>query len=153
MVCTGDKEASGLWLGVLIHESCHLDQWIEGSLIYKKWDTLPDIENWIAGERWKKSIVSDVVNKTIALELDCEKRSVAKIDKYKLGYVINRDLYIKHANFYLYMIKSLQVFRKWPKTRRPKAWRIKMCAMMPPYFRKSYKEFPEGFLDEIKKMI
>lgn len=152
MVCTGRKEENH-WLGVLIHESCHMDQWIEGSLISKKWGESPDIEAWLSGAKWRKAQVSDVIKKTISLELDCEKRSVAKIDKYKLGYLINRDMYIKQANFYLYIIKALQVFRKWPKTNRPKSWNDRVYSMMPPYFRKSYAEYPEGFLEELKKMF
>lgn len=153
MVCTGGKEADNYWIGTLIHESCHMDQWIEGSLIYKKWDCALDIQEWMNGSKWRKAEVTETIKRTINLELDCEKRSVNKIDKYKLGYVINRDMYIKRANFYIYIIKALQVFRKWPKSRKPKAWCVKMYSMMPPYFKKSYKEYPEGFLEELKKMI
>jgi hypothetical protein len=105
------------WTAVMVHESCHMDQHIEQC---KPWTDL-DIKGHDATtllDMWLEHVVdlnqnqlSDVLNRVIAMELDCEVRSVEKIKKYKLP--INISEYIQKANAYMYFYRALGFTRKW----------------------------------------
>lgn len=94
-----------LWLANLVHESCHMDQWIEQSGIWKKEEKFgtSTVDRWLLG----KSVYSirKSVNNLISLELDCERRSVAKMIKYDLP--INIVTYIQKANEVLLYYKYI----------------------------------------------
>lgn len=154
-ICTKSKpETQYDWVANLIHESCHMDQWIEGAKVFKKWDIAPDILSHVKG---KTNLTKDEIDRSIrayqAIELDCERRTVAKIEKYGLTHLINMDRYIRMANFYIYTYETLKYTGKWPKTKRPDEWNYKMWSGLPNKLLRSYKKLPEGFLEEIKTMI
>jgi hypothetical protein len=90
------------WIPTLIHESCHLDQKIEDREFYDKLSVGYDKFNgWYAGDREvDESIVRNWAMDIIALELDCERRTVQKIKDYNLGF--NIPNYIRTANSYLF---------------------------------------------------
>ena len=105
------------WISIMVHESCHMDQHIEQC---KPWTDL-DIKGHDATtllDMWLQHIVDlnpeqlkNVVNRVLEMELDCEKRSVAKIKKYKLP--INVKEYTQKANAYMYFYRALANTRKW----------------------------------------
>jgi len=103
------------WLDILIHESCHLDQFVEKSKVW-----CPDelglyvVENWIKKKKINLKKVTEAFHNTILLELDCEKRTVKKIKKYNLNF--NIDLYIQKANSYLYGYGVSFKKKVWPNT-------------------------------------
>jgi hypothetical protein len=101
------------WLDVLVHESCHLDQFVERSKFWTSGDEgIRTIEKFLSRSKFinmtklKNSIID-----TIMLELDCEKRTVKKIKKYNLD--VNIDKYIKQANSYLFSYWTIYSDRKW----------------------------------------
>lgn len=114
-----------LWLGNLVHEFCHMQQWIEQSDIWRKEAEFGTytFDKWLMGRR--VSNLRKSVNNLIRLELDCERRAVDKIIKYDLP--INVVTYIQRANEvllyyrYLYETKAdwsngnLAAFEKMPK--------------------------------------
>jgi len=120
------------WLDVLVHESCHLDQFVQKSKYWKSGDTgIINIEKFISKEKnmsikkVKKSIID-----TVMLELDCEMRTVKKIKKY--GLKVNIDTYTKQANSYLFSYWTILRDRKWYPF---------------PYNKpKIYNKFPSNFL-------
>ena len=105
--CIGD------WLPILVHESCHMDQWDEKTDVVKMFDSVDSIilDNWIEGKDYSEKTINKVVNAYIEIELDCEKRSVLKIKKYKLPIDINN--YIQKANSYIFFYTYLKSSRKW----------------------------------------
>lgn len=97
----------------LLHESCHMDQWIENCSIWKRVMINGDKNNvgermndWVFGKgTLKKSQVQKYLNSYIELELDCEKRTVDKIKQYRLP--INYMEYIQRTNAYLLFNKAV----------------------------------------------
>ncbi len=100
------------WLDVLIHESCHLDQWSEKAKVWIPDDIgLTIVEKWIKGKNINKKKVFEAFKNTILLELDCEKRTVKKAKKYKIN--LNFDEYIQKANSYLFAYVYTLENKKW----------------------------------------
>ena len=101
------------WLDILVHESCHMDQFIEQC---PEWtngvDSVDRYFDWINGIDIPN--VEESIHNAGLLELDCEIRSLKKIKQYDLP--IDCKQYAKRANaytlFYLYTIKT----RKWYST-------------------------------------
>ena len=108
VVAGGKKE----WLDVLVHESCHMDQFLEG---YKYWkrgdDSLSMIDKWLAGKRKTRNELVKATKDVIMLELDCERRAVQKMKKYKIPF--NAGLYTQKANSYLFGYWATLRDRKW----------------------------------------
>jgi hypothetical protein len=119
------------WLDVLIHESCHLDQWAKKAKVW-----IPDdiglfvVEKWTKGKNINKKKVFEAFKNTILLELDCEKRTVKKAKKYKIK--LNFETYIQKANSYLFSYVYTLENKKWYATPYEKAH--------------IYKKMPKKFL-------
>lgn len=97
-------------LGVLVHEYCHMTQWLEGIKIWKAGcESLNIVEEWLSGKN-VKGIKSALANSR-DLELDNEKRSVALMLKWDLD--IDVDEYIRKANAYVMFYNYMYHSRKW----------------------------------------
>lgn len=99
------------YLQTIVHESCHLDQWVEGC---KAWTGEINgwmVEEWLTGKEFDKRKIKRAINKTISLELDCERRSIKKIIKYNLP--IGETVYIQKANAYLLFYNYMFYVRRW----------------------------------------
>jgi hypothetical protein len=124
LVVATNKKNVREWLDVLVHESCHLDQFLEKS---KLWvsdnESLCVVEAWINKKNISEQRRDKGFKNTIALELDCEKRTIAKIKKYKLD--INKEEYIQKANSYLFAYLYTLIYRKWYPTpyENPRIWK------------------------------
>lgn len=115
IVVATDKKNKIDWIGTLIHESCHLDQFLEKSKAWVEDDVgLIVVENWIHGKIKDKSKAFKSFVSVINMELDCEKRSVKKFEKYKIKF--NKKQYIKQANAYLYSYVYAFKNKKWYPT-------------------------------------
>ncbi len=100
------------WVDVLVHESCHMDQWLEKISLWAKADTgITIIEKWCSGTKYSKEKCLQAFKDTIELEWDCEKRTEKKIKKYKLD--INLTTYRKQVNSYLFSYWATMRDRKW----------------------------------------
>jgi hypothetical protein len=89
------------WVDVLAHESCHMDQFLEKDLIYMTSDnSLSAIDDWLAGKEFSNTNLIQKFIDVIVMELDCEKRTVKKLKKYKI--YPNMENYIKQVNAYLF---------------------------------------------------
>jgi hypothetical protein len=120
--CSGYCDHTGLtvaikkdlkeWILVLIHEDAHLDQLLEESpLWFNEFAETNDIEVWVKNKRTRNNRIDKFFEATIALELDCEKRSVEKIKKYKLP--VNVEEYIRKSNAYLFSYMITRINRRW----------------------------------------
>jgi len=107
-VAAGKKD----WVDVLVHESCHLDQFVEKHPLWLKADTgITMIEKWCKGAQYSKDRIIQAFRDTIELELDCEKRSEKKIKKFKLDIDLVR--YRKQVNSYLFSYWATYRNKKW----------------------------------------
>lgn len=104
----GDKTSTHI--SALVHESCHMDQWLEGSELWDNSHSWEVFEHWLAGER--VSNIKKHLQNIRDLELDCEKRTVKKILSYDLP--IDAETYTRKANAYIQFLNFLEHTRKSP---------------------------------------
>lgn len=110
-IATGNPVS--VWLPVFVHESCHMDQWLEKMPIFSKSNGALDMmENWLLRyKEYKPEKMYECLRTIIELELDCEKRTVQKIKDWNLP--IDVDKYIRGANVYLFFYLDLLRTRTW----------------------------------------
>lgn len=136
------------WLRILVHETCHRDQWAENSKWWKYkvdgYDPLIWLHEWLSGEtelRGKK--LADVLTGSAMIELDCEVRSVDKIKEFELPFDICE--YRKKANAYVWLYQCMRYTRRWykvPPYSVPAVWQA-----MPNDFDNDYSKIPKKFKD------
>jgi hypothetical protein len=97
------------WLGLLIHEYCHFEQWRNDAKVWRDYECVDVSLEQIfkTPKKFKKEIVD-----LISLELDCEKRSVRII---KNNGLFDVKKYILTSNAILLKYVYLYHFGEWPK--------------------------------------
>lgn len=102
------------WIDLLVHESCHLDQWIQDKERCKQWsEACIAWAQYLAGEKLlNKRQLKKILDQIIEMERDCEERSIAKIKQWKLP--VNLDRYQRGANAYLFMHRLMPQYKKFP---------------------------------------
>lgn len=144
------------WLPILVHESCHRDQYTEGAEVWGKQvklngtmqDPLSLMHDWMTGviELGPRK-VNEVLRTCAALELDCEIRSAKKIEDYYLP--INSKEYIQKANAYVYFYLVMAHTRAWyPKGKSP-FYLADVWTKMPTDFDNDYTKLPKRIKDLI----
>jgi hypothetical protein len=128
------------YLELLVHEYCHMTQWIDGIDLWRKAnDSLEVIDKWLAGVDVKD--IEKHIGHSRDLELDNEKRSVEMIKKWNLP--IDVSVYTKKSNayvlFYNYMLHS----RKWSKPGNSPYTNENILAAMSDKFDMEYGELKE----------
>lgn len=114
LVVATKKKNDNEWISTLLHEVCHLDQFLKGPSVWTPDEqALIIVDNWIDGKKISKQKRELGFKNSIALELDCEKRTVRKIKKYNLS--IDIKDYIMKANSYLFSYVYSLHERKWYK--------------------------------------
>jgi hypothetical protein len=129
------------WFGVLLHESCHLDQYLEDPKEYNRLAISVDhFFNWKSKTReFNKKQMAKFVADVIDLERDCEQRVVAKIKKWKLP--IDVKDYTQRANAILYSYIIHGDIRVWKQTGGQFEEAVK--DIMPTYFLADYSDIPD----------
>ena len=128
------------WLGLLAHESSHMDQWVERPYIWKKLGLGYDLFfEWLDGGIKKREDLEEAVQDIIRLEKDCEERAIRKMLNYNLP--VNVERYKRRANAYMYAYLYFLETRKWvPRIySRPEVW-----SKSPVRFPRGYKKIPRG---------
>lgn len=131
------------WLPTFVHESCHLDQWIEQSEIWTRRinGRLPlDIfDEWLQHKiELDSHDLNLVIDALTEIELDCERRSIMKIQEFSLP--IRQDTYIRKSNAYVYSYRIMQETRNWDHSSAyeyPVVWK-----RMPAHFDCDYSVLP-----------
>ncbi len=100
------------FLYAFIHESCHMDQWLEKSrAILDAEDPLEDFFYWLGGEEididFDPYVAAGIIQNA---ELDCEIRTVNKLKEW--GYKTPRN-YVKKANSYILTYQWMAKERRW----------------------------------------
>lgn len=133
------------WFPILVHESCHMDQWLSNDPRIASWDkACLDFFEWLdSGKMLNRTQLNNVVKLMIELELDCERRAVEKIRK--AGLPINISEYIRKANTYLYSYTLIPDYKIWPSNiyydkelvkQAPKVFKSNYFTYMPEMFKK-----------------
>jgi hypothetical protein len=138
------------WISIMIHESCHMDQHIEQC---KEWTNL-DVKGHDATtllDMWLQHVIDlnpeqlkNVIDRVLEMELDCEKRSVEKIKKYKLP--INVKEYTQKANAYMYFYRALAKTRKWTNKSKSPYSLTNIWKQMPSKLLNSQADYKESNL-------
>jgi hypothetical protein len=115
LACATGKELNQ-WLPILIHEASHMDQFLENDPVFIESLGLDETFKWNEGsEDVDFNKIDREIESGIAVEVDCEKRTVEKIKQYGLEFVVGIEEYIQKSNayvlFYLWMKKN----RSWYK--------------------------------------
>lgn len=123
------------WFEILIHESCHMDQWVEQTEIWddqyiNNKDCGKSMDEWLAGKEFSEEEYTYFIRIMQAIEIDCEKRSIEKIERF--NFPIDATNYIKKANSYLFFYSIMLHTHKWCDIAPYNVPEI--IALMPDYF-------------------
>jgi hypothetical protein len=132
------------YLQILVHESCHMDQYLNDPVIWKIGDSYDELHAWLD----RSCIIRDIdqhINNVQDIELDCEKRAILKIKKYKLP--IKQSEYIQRANAYLYFFSYLKHSRTWPSVDKAPYSQEIIWKQMPKTFQKSYRKLSKKYFN------
>ena len=136
------------WLTILAHEYGHFCQWKEGKFVSdKETDLFVDFDEWLRGtkELTQKRLLASC-RMVQACELDCEKRALVLIKKFKLSN--DYTLYIQKSNSYVLGYEVVRKLRMWFKSGPSKFSEINK--LMKKSFIKDYK-ISKKQLEIIKK--
>lgn len=127
VVACGKPESD--WLPVLLHESCHMDQFIARSGVWldqsvtREWDSMSLLLLWLDHlVELSDSQLDSYVRRSRNVEWDCERRALLKIND--MGLPLDPVDYACKANSYIWLYTCwLQKHRKWYTTGR-EPWKI-----------------------------
>jgi hypothetical protein len=139
------------WFPVLIHESCHMDQWIDNA---ESWtgayiggtESVTLLDLWFdrhieltEEQLWK------VVDASREVERDCEERTVEKIIRYGLPF--NPQEYAQKGNAYVYSYNMMGLTRKWYGTGNEPYLNESVWKCLPTDFNRDYTQTPRFVFD------
>lgn len=128
-----------LALEILVHEFCHLTQFIDNCPPWKNiGDSLDKLTKWLEGKRVNN--IHKHINAIRDMELDNEKRTVEMIKLFNLDISI-KD-YIKRANSYIYFYNWIKKSRRWSNPKNSPYKNENVLRIMPDRFQKSYTKTP-----------
>ena len=110
--CAFPDKIQTKYVELLVHESCHMDQWIENTkywTIERRNNSLTEVWKILKGEKVNK--LKYHLKNVQMMEAECEKMSIQKIKDYDLG--INIERYAMKANSYLLFYSVLVETKKW----------------------------------------
>lgn len=135
------------WLLIFIHESCHMDQFLQDEFIWEKWNVgYTMFFEWLErNKELSQNTLLQCFQDIIDCEKDCELRAVQKIKKYKLD--IDTSRYIQMANLYLYSYAYIMKVRKWKTGIYKNEELIVLC---PKTFQADYTKIPVKLKSRLK---
>lgn len=128
ILTTSTGKAINTWLPILVHESCHMDQWYDNCEEWQRYNEADSgaLDRWLEGKNYPLNKIYNVIDISRDLELDCEQRAVKKIIRFNLPLDIKE--YIQKANCYIFFYNYLKITRKWSEPgnspyNNPNIWR------------------------------
>lgn len=126
--CSFPNKLQTKYVELLVHESCHMDQFINQT---PKWVKEQDNDSLSIFWEWLKNPTKININQHLLnvqlMEAECEQLSIQKIIDLDLG--INIQQYIQKANSYLLFYTVLKETKKW-------------CDYPPYKFKEIWKQMP-----------
>ena len=136
------KKSLKEWLPVFVQESCHLDQWIENTKIWRESCELDIFDDWVLGKEFDKKTLNKSLRNSINIELDCEKRAVQKIIEWNLP--IDVKEYIQRSNAYIMSYNYVKKKRRLYKKEKSPYLNKKIYKQMPDVWLKNYHVMPKS---------
>lgn len=102
------------FLGTLLHEYCHVTQWVENCTIWQedeKWGMKYDTEAWLGSNRRCTDNMRKTFETRRDLEADNERRTVRLIKELRAP--IDLPAYIQRANSYVHFYNAMIVTNRW----------------------------------------
>jgi len=110
--CCFPENIQSKYVELLVHESCHLDQWVNNTKAWQKHieeNSLQIFFDYLDGNKVKH--LTKHVNIIQRMEAECERLSVQKIKDYDLG--IDTKTYTQKANSYILMYTVMKETQRW----------------------------------------
>lgn len=138
---------------ILVHEFCHMQQWIEqvpewveskttGG--YEAWELM---EGYLSGTDYPQQDIDEAFAIIIKCERDCDMRTVKMVKKYNLP--IDVSMLIKQSNAYHWFYHIVKEKRKW-YGKTPIYSKKKVLELCPDNFRTNPSK---GIPDDVRKMM
>lgn len=138
------------WFPILVHEACHMDQWIEQCDAWMNCemedgsDSTDELFEWFAGKEISDEEVEQLAMKSFEVELDCERRTLERIKEFNLP--IDQTDYIQKANSYIYFYFAFPRRRSFYDSNRKPYEIEEVWKLMPKDFDHDYKANSERIL-------
>lgn len=142
------------WVMVLAHEGSHMEQWIERSPYWTEnfingKESVDYLDEWCGGKEFTQEEIDNFVSKSIAVELDCEKRTIEKAKKYNLPVNIKEE--IQKANSYILFYTFIKESREWNKPGQAPYQVKEVWSKMPDKFDIDYTSISNDIKELYKK--
>lgn len=144
-VSTGVSEQA--WLGILLHEYCHVTQWAEDSPLWRAYDD--GMWHWLDGKRVRNPRAA--IRSVQALEEDCERRTVRLIQE--LDAPVDLDSYVRSANAYIHFHNVIADTRKWYRPGTVMQEIPELMAAANPALDRDFTKTPPKLRAELEKLI
>lgn len=131
------------WLTILIHESCHMDQFLENILEWTQNPGLEQTDRWLNGEDVDPKVLDAEILGSMAVEIDCEKRATKKIKQWGFDNFIDVDEYIQKSNAYILFYLWMRENRRWYQIGKEPYNMRQIVSMMPKTFNINYSELTD----------
>lgn len=153
LACAVGKDIE-YWLTILIHESSHMDQFLESDPTWINNIGLIQTDLWLSGDdEVDMDVIENEIRTGIDVEVDCEKRSVEKIKKWNLDTVINVEEYIQKSNAYILFYRWMHKVRSWYSIGK-EPYNIKeIVSQMPTNFNVDYSKLTPRLEEIFKKYL
>lgn len=149
------------WLPILVHESSHLDQFLEGDSSWKDsyvpGTTIETVEILTLWFERKVELSPEQLHEYIwrsrNVELDCEQRTAAKMVEFNLP--INVTEYTQKANGYIFFYTAMKETRSWylpgkEPYNQPEVWSLCPNTFLSP---DEYDVVPEALMSAYRSIL
>lgn len=134
----------------LLHEYCHLKQFIDNDKLWKKSGKATiALNEWLDGKDFDKKKIKKYISICRELELDNEKRAAKLAKKYDVDMSVSK--YIKKANAHVLYYNWLAETRKWSKTDKSPYCNKRILKLMSDKFDMNYKKLDPKIRKAFKK--
>jgi len=143
------------WFGTFVHESSHMDQFLENSKAWRRLErkgpgTLDACDMffaWLEGDKLESDTLKWATERTRDMELDCEKRTVQKIKDWGLS--LDIEDYIRSANSYVLFYNFVRKHRVWTRPGKGVYRSPKIRNLIPATFDINYSILPKWYEDAV----
>ena len=141
------------WFPVLVHEYNHMRQWVEKD---PTWDPAGDagglVWAWLKGTKeLTKAQARKQVMRSLAVELDCERRTYRMIKQLSLP--LDPERYAKRGNAYVYFYHMILKHRRWYEIGQEPYTNRAIVKAMPRTFRGDYTKISPKFVKLYEKQL
>jgi hypothetical protein len=137
------------WLGVLVHEYCHLTQWAEDAPVWLAADKSQAMWDWL--DRKPARNVQEVIRRVQDVEADCERRAIRLIRE--MAAPVDLDRYTRTANAYIHFHNVIADKRKWYRPDVVMADTPSLLAAANATFDRNFSKTPKALREQLERII